>query len=66
MQLKRANKPFFAYLRRNTKLNVTFTKLRKADGSDSGYWMLKTLIVNCPSSFFGSVFCEETVVNNKT
>ena len=55
--LKHANKPFFAYLRSKTKLNVTLTKLRKADGSET---VDAKDTADELSSFFGSVFCEET------
>ena len=55
--LKHANKPFFAYLRSKTKLNVTLTKLRKADGSET---VDAEDTADELSSFFGSVFCEET------
>ena len=55
--LKHANKPFFSYLRSKTKLNVTLTKLRKADGSET---VDAEDTAEELSSFFGSVFCEET------
>jgi len=55
--LKHANKPFFSYLRSKTKLNVTLTKLRKEDGSET---VDAEDTAEELSSFFGSVFCEET------